>query len=202
VTSPSQTTRSPLQRRVATAIVEAAAEVFAARADGGSLNEVAELAGVGRATLYRYFANREALLAELADVAAAKVADRLGSARIDGVAVEEGLRRAVAAFVDVGDYFVVLAREGVRASPARLEAAIKQPLRRLLDRGGETGTIRSDIPSALLSELLVAQIVVALSARPTLGREDAVATVTSMFLQGARAGDGSSDRSPRSTRDE
>ena len=197
MTSASETNRSPLQRRVATAIVEAAAEVFAARADGGSLHEVAELAGVGRATLYRYFANREALLAELADVAAAKVADRLGSARIDGGAVEEGLRRAVAAFVDVGPYFVVLAREGVRSSPERLEATIKKPLRGLFERGEKTGSIRSDIPAALLSELLVAQVVVALSARPELGREDAVATVTSMFLEGARAGGASNDSSPR-----
>ena len=85
------------------------------------MNDVAEAAGVARATVYRYFPNREALLAELALVAVNDVAARLASARIDEVAPEEGVARAVRALVDVGDWFVLLARERRRSDPERFE---------------------------------------------------------------------------------
>ena len=46
---------------------------------------------------------------------------RLASARIDEVAPEEGVARAVRALVDVGDSFVLLARERLRSDPERFE---------------------------------------------------------------------------------
>jgi AcrR family transcriptional regulator len=55
------------------------------------MNDVADAAGVARATVYRYFPNRDALLDELARAAVADVEARLASARIDAVAPEEGI---------------------------------------------------------------------------------------------------------------
>ena len=88
------------------------------------MNDVAEAAGVARATVYRYFPNREALLDELARAAVSDVEARLASARIDEVAPEEGIARAVRALVDVGDSFVLLAREraAIRSRAIRAQA--------------------------------------------------------------------------------
>ena len=99
------------------------------------MNDVAEAAGVARATVYRYFPNREALLAELALVAVNDVAGRLASARIDEVAPEEGVTRAVRALVDVGNWFVLLARERRRSDPECFERQLTEPIRRLFERG-------------------------------------------------------------------
>ena len=61
--------RPGLRERVAAAIVEAAATVLAEHGDSASMSDVAGAAGVARATLYRYFPNREALLEALGSVA-------------------------------------------------------------------------------------------------------------------------------------
>lgn len=176
-----------LQQRVAAAILDGAAEIFALQGEQASMNDVAEAAGVARATVYRYFPNREALLAELALVAVNDVAGRLASARIDEVAPEEGVTRAVRALVDVGNWFVLLARERRRSDPERFERQLTEPIRRLFERGQASGDIRQDITGARLTESLIGLIIGVLTSRPPLGREDMIATITSLFLDGARA---------------
>lgn len=179
--------RPALQQRVAAAILDGAAEIFALQGEQASMNDVAEAAGVARATVYRYFPNREALLAELALVAVNDVAGRLASARIDEVAPEEGVTRAVRALVDVGNWFVLLARERRRSDPERFERQLTEPIRRLFERGQASGDIRQDITSPRLTESLIGLIIGVLTSRPPLGREDMIATITSLFLDGARA---------------
>ena len=100
-----------LQQRVADAILDAAPRTFATRGEQADLADVALAAGVTRATVYRYFPNRRRLLDELVRSTAEHDSERLEEARISEVAVEEGLTRAVRAFVDTGVAFVVLARD-------------------------------------------------------------------------------------------
>src|SRR5829696_6555676 len=119
--SSNQPERQPLQQRVAAAILDGAAHAFALQGDQANMNEVAEAAGVARATVYRYFPNREALLDELAQTAVHDVDMRLASARLDAVSPGEGVARAVRALVDVGNLFVVLARERPRSGADRFE---------------------------------------------------------------------------------
>ncbi len=183
----SELVRQTLQQRVAAAILDGAAQIFAVQGEQASMNEVAEAAGVARATVYRYFPNREALLDELAHAAVSDVDARLESARIDEVAPEEGIARAVRALVDVGDSFVLLARERLRSDPERFERKLIQPLRRLFERGQVSGDFRDDIASARLTESLIALIVGVLRSTPPLGKEDMTATITGLFLDGARA---------------
>jgi TetR/AcrR family transcriptional repressor of mexCD-oprJ operon len=178
--------RPALQERVAAAILEAAASVLAARGERGSMTDVAEAAGVARATVYRYFPNRQALLDELAELAIRSAGESLASARIEQVPVEEALTRAVRALVDVGDLFIVLARERVRPPPEELERHLNGPLRRLIERGQQSGEIRDDIASTWLTDSLVGTVVSILSSSPTLGREDTVAAIASLISNGAR----------------
>lgn len=151
------------------------------------MNDVAAAAGVARATVYRYFPSRQALLDRLGAVAVTDAGARLASARIGEVQFEEGVTRAVRALVDVGDYFVALARERIRPAPDEFQEKLAAPLRGLFERAQASGDIRADVPSSWLTESLVALVVGALSAKPALGRDDAIAAITSMFLDGARS---------------
>ena len=90
--------------------------------------------------MYRYFPNRQALLDELARTAVSDAEALLAAARIDEVAPEEGITRAVRALVEVGDSFVLLARERMRSDPERFERSLGRPLRRFFDRAQEAVT--------------------------------------------------------------
>src|SRR3954468_7311603 len=117
--------RQALQERVAEAILDAAARVLLARGEQASMNDVAAAAGVARATVYRYFPNRQSLLDELAESAARSAGERRAAARIDEIAVADGITRAIRALVDVGDLFVVLARERLRPEGEQFERQVR-----------------------------------------------------------------------------
>jgi TetR/AcrR family transcriptional repressor of mexCD-oprJ operon len=103
------------------------------------MNEVAAEAGIARATVYRYFPSRQALLDALAQLAVNDAGARLASARIDQVPAEEGITRAVRALVDVGDYFVVLARERARPDADQFDRRVAVPLTRLIEHSPLAG---------------------------------------------------------------
>jgi len=100
--------RQALQQRVAAAILEGAAQIFAVQGEQASMNDVADAAGVARATVYRYFPNRDALLDELARAAVADDHDGPARAADPGTvpdhddaadAAAESVRRFAAAIV-------------------------------------------------------------------------------------------------------
>jgi TetR/AcrR family transcriptional repressor of mexCD-oprJ operon len=177
--------REALQQRVGAAILEAAARTLAVGGERASMNDVAVAAGVARATLYRYFPSRQALLQEVGRLAVNDAGARLESARINEVALEDGVARAIRALVEVGDYFIVLARERIRPEPEDLEEKIAIPLRQLVERGQATGGVRQDVPSSWLTQSLLGLVVSVLSSAPSMGKEDTVAVTTSLFLNGA-----------------
>jgi TetR/AcrR family transcriptional regulator, mexCD-oprJ operon repressor len=175
-----------LQERVSRAILEAAAHVLAVRGREASMGDVAAAAGVARATVYRYFGNRTALLDELARLAVERAGERLSSARVDEVGAVEGVARAVRALLDVGELLLVLARERVRPDPGAYDRVVLAPLRRMIEVGQADGELRADLPPSWLSESLVSLVVAVRSARPTQGREDTAAAIASLFLDGTR----------------
>ena len=179
--------RQPLRERVATAILEAAARALVDQGAHASMNEVAAEAGIARATVYRYFPSRQALLDALAEFAVNDAGARLASARIDQVPVEEGITRAVRALVDVGDYFVALAQERVKPDTEQFDKRVAAPLKRLMEQGQRSGAIRDDLPTSWLTESLVGLVVSVLLARPTMGQEDTIAAIASLFVDGVRA---------------
>jgi TetR/AcrR family transcriptional regulator, mexCD-oprJ operon repressor len=184
--------KQALQQRVSAAILDGAVQIFVRAGEQASMNDVAEAAGVARATVYRYFPTRDALLDELIGNALREVETRLTAARIDEVDAEEGVVRAVRALVEVGDLFVLLTRERARGGPEQYERKLMAPLRRVLERAQASGDIRRDIPGNRLIESLVGGAVGLLTSSSPLGTEDLTATISSLFLEGARA------RGPRS----
>jgi TetR/AcrR family transcriptional regulator, mexCD-oprJ operon repressor len=188
--------RQALQERVAAAIIAAAARALAEHGEQASMADVARAAGVARATVYRYFPSREALLADVGRLAVADAGARLASARISEVPPEEGVSRAVRALTEAGDPFIVLVRERVQPSPHAFEDAVARPLRDLFERGQAAGTFRDDISTSWLVEALIGLMASVLSAKPQLGREDTTAAIASLFLEGARAHREPDGRSP------
>lgn len=174
-----------LQQRVATAILEGAAQTLAVHGREASMNEVAAAAGVARATVYRYFPNRQALLDELALLALREADERIAAARIHEVPTQEAIARVVRALAEIGDAFIVLAQQ--RARPAEFERTLAVPLREFFERAQARGDIRDDIAVSWLTEALLGITLSVLTSKPSQGREDSVAAITSLFLGGARS---------------
>lgn len=147
-------------QRNRTAVLTAAEAVYAEQGADVSLNEIARRAGVGNATLYRHFPNREALLAEvytgrlerycaLAEDAAQ--ADDPVSALRDCVAATCALQATNRGLADLLASLRPLSPrvEDLRARHYRAIAA-------LFRRAVRSGRVRSDASPADLAVLLVA----------------------------------------------
>jgi len=173
------------------AIVDAAAEVIADRGESASMADVAAAAGIGRATLYRYFPTREALLVGLTRAALADLAENVAAAELDSVDVLEGLARLSRAFFRSATRYAALAhmRDKYLDKPADLEQLVLAPVRDLLQRGLDEGELRDDVPLDLHVEVLTGlyEKVIRLVVDGRLGAERASALVTSVFLRGAGA---------------
>jgi hypothetical protein len=102
------------------------------------------------------------------------------------VSVPEAFERAVRALVAVGDSFVVVSRESARPDPGEFERQVAGPLRGLVERAQSLGEVRDDLAASWLVESLIGIVVSGLRTRPSLGVEDTVAAITSLFLDGAR----------------
>jgi TetR/AcrR family transcriptional regulator, mexCD-oprJ operon repressor len=178
--------QTALHARVSAAILEAAAAVLAERGEQASMADVAAAAGMARATVYRYFPNREALFEALGRVAVEQAGERLEAGRLQDVSVPEAFGRAVRALVAVGDYLVVVTRDSARPDPAEFERRVASHLRGLIERAQSLGEVRDDLPASWLMESLIGIVVSGLQTRPSLGVEDTVAGITSLFLDGAR----------------
>jgi AcrR family transcriptional regulator len=177
---------SPRFDRTAAAILDAAARVFHEHGTGANLAAVATAAGISRATLYRYYANREALLDALTGDALDTAARRLAEADLDQVPVDEAIGRIFRALVAVGDRYAVLLGDHAMLDAAhrRLADAIQS----VLARGVETGALRADLPVELLYDFLTGTAVkaIALTQHRRLGAEAASAAATTLFLHGSQ----------------
>lgn len=177
--------------RSATALVEAVAQTLGVGLATASMTDIARAAGISRATLYRSFPTREALLRGVVAVAIDRVAQRVQDSDLERVDVREGVARVARSFVVTGSAFTVLARTNVKDAKdeAELDARVAEPLRALLARGVADGTLRDDVPVTIhftaLSALL--EMGVNLAVEGGVPAETAAATVASLFLDGAAA---------------
>jgi len=180
--------------RTASAILDAAALVFFRQGTAASMDDVADAAGVGRATLYRYFPNREALLHALVEDAIEEMALRLNEAEIDRVPVAEGVARTARALVAASSKYAFLSQEtkyiaaGVEAG--KVDQCLGTPLRTLLGRGIHDGTLRSDWSEIEISRLFGGLLHAAVEmTQDGISVERAAAMVSTVFLEGVSTPD-------------
>lgn len=180
-----------LRDRIAAGILDTAAAVLAERGESVSMAELAQAAGVGRATLYRYFPTREALLLGLTRAAFEELRDRIADAGLDAVPVREGIARAARAFIAAGRRYAAVIHVGKSyvEDPAEFDRVIAEPVRVLIRRGVADGELRDDVPADVLFEMFTALLERALPlvGSDRLGVEQAGAVVTTMFVDGAAA---------------
>jgi len=172
--------------RVAEAILDAAGGLLAKRGEPPSMSDVAEAAGMSRATLYRYFPTREQLLQALTAAAINATATRLAAAGLDTVPVAEAIAR-IARVVAAGGskYAAVIDRFGPDDASA-VEQPIKALVEALLRRGLDDGTFRGDLTVDELGFVLgsLLQGAARMAAEQQAGVEKTAALVTSVFLHG------------------
>jgi TetR/AcrR family transcriptional repressor of mexCD-oprJ operon len=179
--------------RVAETILDVAADLLAGGGEPPSMAEIAQAAGVGRATLYRHFPTREQLLLALSASARDATATRLAEADLDAVPVTEAIAR-VARVVAAGGskYAALISRFGALGLAGDAEQQIDAQLRALLQRGLDDGTFRGDLT---LTELLflfgqLLQAAARMTAEGQAGVEKAAALVTTVFLHGTQSRQG------------
>lgn len=129
-------------------ILEAAFEVFSQN-PGASLADVAQHAGVGRATLHRHFKGRDDLMVELTLVAARELEDAVNAAVADCETYAEGLERALAAILPMAARHMFLATEPAANDPrvAAVYAAQTRDLAHDIDVAKAEGAFDAHVPT-------------------------------------------------------
>ncbi|MEU7280742.1 helix-turn-helix domain-containing protein [Streptomyces sp. NPDC045431] len=122
-----------------------------------TMDEVARAAGIGRATLHRHFAGRDALVRALEALGIQEFEAAIDAARLDDGPAEAALRRLIAGVEPVAGLLAFLVTENqlfegdqMNEGWARLDARVAA----LFRRGQEEGDFRIDLTPAWLTEAL------------------------------------------------
>ena len=179
-----------LRDLTAAAIIDSAATILAERGDAASMEEIASAAGIGRATLYRYFPNREELLSAMAAASVQELAARIKEANLKAVPIEEAIARLARGIIATGSKYTALNGDSAKYTNAYPDFDVKviEPVRALFRRGIADGSLREDLPLDVLMDLFSSLIKGALdtTASGRRGIEETAAAVTTLFLDGVR----------------
>lgn len=139
-----------------TQVLHSAAALLSRKATA-TMDEVARAAGIGRATLHRHFAGRDALVRALEELGIQELEAALDRARLDEGTADEAVRRLVAGMEPMAPLLSFLVTENQlfegdqqNEGWARLDARVSD----LFKRGQEEGTFRIDLTPAWLTEAL------------------------------------------------
>jgi AcrR family transcriptional regulator len=143
------------RREVHEAIVEAAGGLAnEVGITSVTMSDVAERAGIGRATLYKYFPSVEAILHAWAEKQISSHLDHLRSVRERGGTPVEQLRAVLTVYAHISQAHgasevAASVHQGDHAGQARGE--LQGFLEEILREGVETGGVRADVPVAELA---------------------------------------------------
>jgi len=140
----STTQLSGVQARTRAAILAATASALAANRTA-TMPEIAAVAGVGRTTLHRYFADRETLIYEATLDSIRVLTEAVGEAATEDGPALDAMRRFITAAGSIGERLVFLFGDPAvlrDIPPAQLneESVIK-----LIERGQHEGVFDSDL---------------------------------------------------------
>lgn len=168
-------------------LLEAASGALALNPDA-SLNEIARLAGLTRATLYRHFGSREKLIAVLRKDALACAHEVIAGARIDEGTAGEALGRVVSGILAFGGRFRPLLMEGAARDHDFLQQreAAFAPVATIVVRGQRSGAIRGDVSPQWVLTALIALLAAAVRAEPGVLEADAADAVLRTLIFGVQ----------------
>jgi AcrR family transcriptional regulator len=162
------------RRAVRAAVLDAAAALVASRGIRAvTMSEIAEKAGVGRATLYKYFPDVEAILLAWHERHVAGHLEQLAEVRERPGTAGQRLAAVLETYADIryqSSAHGELAPLHRGGHVAGAERRVREIIGALIADGAETGELRSDVPA----EELAAFCVHALAASATLRSRPAV----------------------------
>lgn len=172
-------------------LLDAAATTLAQN-PGASMNEIARSAGVGRATLYRYFPSREAILRELTIEASERSEQAIAPILAQAQSAIEILRNCIDALVPLGDrYHFLLSAPMFEDDPeiTKLYEQQSQAWIVLVEALKRDDVIASDIPTAWVVAAIEGLIYTAWSSVHDgyIARRDAPDLVFRTLLKGLSA---------------
>lgn len=131
------------------AIIEAAFTVFN-RDPSASLAQVAELAGVGRATLHRYFASRDGLIRALAHIAIQEMDEAVEIACGNVKSYSEAMHVSLEVLIPLGDRYGFLALEAVEHDPELQDefTRMRQETEELAEAAKAEGLFDKTVPTS------------------------------------------------------
>lgn len=159
-----------------------------------TMQDIADAAGLGRATVYRHFPTREALTEAIGRAAVAEVGAVLAGSRLDEGDPLEALARAIDAIFAVGDrYRVILHAPPSAKDPADCDKAdAVAPMTALVRRAQREGALAAGPPADWIVAAIGAVLAAAFQqlAAGTISRAEAPGLVLGTVLGGfgARAG--------------
>jgi AcrR family transcriptional regulator len=126
-------------------IIERTAAVLA-EGHGRTMQEIADMSGVGRTTLYRRFRTREDLLRAIFEQAVAEATEGVHAAHPEEGDVRDAFRRVIEEMLKIGDKYRVLFQEKTAHSDhIDPKSQFIQTLRALVARGQADGVIDAGV---------------------------------------------------------
>lgn len=159
-------------RRNRTRILDAAARLFASHGSAVSIEQIANEAGVGAGTIYRHFANRDALLEA---IVVGRLTELEQTVRASSGTAAEALFEMIAALgasaaTDIGLVEALAEAKDEGHAHAAMEASFLALIDELLTAAQRSGEIRSDVSASTVKAMIVGQQAAAQSTDPDAAR--------------------------------
>ena len=166
-------------------LLEAAAGALAKDSEA-SLSDVARLAGLTRATLYRHFGSREKLIEALRDDALKAAEEAVRTARVEEGTAPEALGRVIAALISLGGQFwpLLMVTADRDADFLLMRRQVFAPVLGIVQRGQTAGQIRTDVSAQWVVTALTALLEAAVPRARGGANEDIAEEVCGLLLCG------------------